>query len=72
MELITDEIRNGPLLPLLQYWKCSACHNLLEDAMTIQPCEHNFCRSCCPEFTDPVNHCPECDFQFNSNDVKEL
>ena len=55
---------------------CTICTDLLEDAVTIRDCEHNFCRLCLDGWivsqTDESNvPCPECRTLFaKEHDVK--
>lgn len=56
---------------------CSICTCLLEDAVTLGECEHNFCRGCLNQWvrgqTDPLNvPCPACETIFSPDDIKPI
>ena len=45
IERISPEFRTG-VKDILPNFICSICDDLFEDAITLKPCDHIFCRPC--------------------------
>ncbi|KAF9173143.1 hypothetical protein BGX20_003987 [Mortierella sp. AD010] len=41
-------------------FECGICHDIMYDALALQPCLHSFCKECCKAWFQNSSECPSC------------